>query len=155
MADIKVVEVNYSNELHNSDFLALMESYARDPFGLGEPLGREVKISLIDELKNIPGAFSLLAYSGEKPTGLANCFVLLSTLDARKLVNIHDLFVLSNMRGKGVGEKLLHAIQQKARGLNCCRLTLEVREENEAAIRLYERFGFDDDYQMWSLVKEL
>ncbi len=155
MPDIRIIEVDFNNEIHSRDLLMLMDSYACDPFGLEAPLGKEVKKSLIGELKNITGALSFVAYSGGKPAGLANCFILLSTLDARKMINIHDLFVLNEMRGKGVGDELLKAIQRKAVTLKCCRLTLEVREENEAAIRLYERFGFDDDYQMWSLVKEL
>lgn len=155
MAKIKIIEVDYNNAEHSKDLLTLMDAYARDPFGLEEPLGKEVKKTLISELQKIPGAISFLAYRNEKPAGIANCFVLLSTLDVSKLINIHDLFVLRDMRGKGIGDNILEAVQKKALNLNCRRLTLEVREENEAAIKLYERFGFDDDYQMWFMVKEI
>ena len=38
---------------------------------------------------------------------------------------------------------LLDRIESKARELNCCRLTLEVREDNQVARGLYRKFGFD------------
>ncbi|WP_426370320.1 GNAT family N-acetyltransferase [Pseudocolwellia sp. HL-MZ7] len=45
--------------------------------------------------------------------------------------------------GKGVGRKLLtEAINQADNWLNLLRLELEVYPENEAALSLYEKFGF-------------
>ncbi len=38
---------------------------------------------------------------------------------------------------------LLDRIEGKARALNCCRLTLEVREDNHPARALYRKAGFD------------
>lgn len=46
-------------------------------------------------------------------------------------------------RRRGVGQQLLMGVADLAREIGARRLTLEVRASNEAAQRLYERFGFD------------
>ncbi len=52
---------------------------------------------------------------------------------------VHD-----EWQGKGVGTALLRACVEMAdRWINLTRLELEVYTDNEAAIRLYERFGFE------------
>ena len=38
---------------------------------------------------------------------------------------------------------LLERIEAKARELKCCRITLEVREDNRVARRLYRKVGFE------------
>jgi putative acetyltransferase len=51
--------------------------------------------------------------------------------------------VHADWQGKGVGKELMRAIVNLADNwLNLKRLELEVYADNEAAIRLYERFGF-------------
>lgn len=153
--DAEIIEADYSNANHAEDLVHLVNEYAWDEMGMGAPLGEEVQNHLVDRLSQMPTAFSLLAYNSKKPVGVANCFIGFSTFEARKLVNIHDLAVTPSFRGRGIGEQLLMAVQRKAKKLNCCRLTLEVRKDNPAR-RLYERFGFEeDDPQMWFLTKEL
>ncbi len=38
---------------------------------------------------------------------------------------------------------MLEQIEEEARSRNCCRVTLEVYENNEVARGLYEKFGFE------------
>lgn len=152
---IEVVEVDFSNQEHASDVLFMTNAYAEDEMGMEESLSEETMERLINELRNMATALSFLVYADGKPAGIANCFIGFSTFEARKLINIHDLCVLNEYRGQGVGEQLLAAVQKKARKLNCCRLTLEVRDDNEPARKLYERFGFEEDEPaMWFLTKE-
>lgn len=138
-----IKEADYSDARHAQDIVYLTEQYALDPMGGAEPLPKEVKGRLVDGLRTMPGAFTLLAWLDGEPVGIANCFIGYSTFEACKLVNIHDLSVVKVARGKGIGEKLLEAVQKKAKILKCCKLTLEVRDDNRA-IDLYERFGFDN-----------
>jgi len=49
----------------------------------------------------------------------------------------------TSMRGLGIGGMLLERVEAKARELNCCRITLEVREDNRVARSLYRKVGFD------------
>ena len=44
--------------------------------------------------------------------------------------------------GWGVGRALMNAVEEKARSLNCARLTLEVQAYNQHAQRAYSAFGF-------------
>jgi putative acetyltransferase len=54
-------------------------------------------------------------------------------------ISVHE-----DWQGKGVGKELMRAIVDLADNwLNLTRLELEVYADNEAAIRLYERFGFE------------
>ena len=68
-----------------------------------------------------------------------------STFYARPLLNIHDLAVHRDYRGQGVGRALIAAIEEKARKLNCCKLTLEVRQDNDIAWGLYRNVGFGNE----------
>jgi ribosomal protein S18 acetylase RimI-like enzyme len=77
-----------------------------------------------------------------QPVGIVTCFVGFSTFAARPLINIHDLYVTGDCRRTGVARSLLETVEQKARELGCCKLTLEVQENNQPALALYGRFGF-------------
>ena len=70
------------------------------------------------------------------------CFQGFSTFAARPLINIHDLAVLPDLRGQGIGRQLLEAVECKARALGCCKLTLETQENNHRARRIYQAAGF-------------
>ena len=56
-------------------------------------------------------------------------------------MSVYDVYVSSSHRGLGIGEALMHRLQQvcAARGLH--RMKWEVETENVAAIRFYERLG--------------
>ncbi|MFH5882911.1 GNAT family N-acetyltransferase [Halalkalibaculum sp. DA3122] len=155
MLDIEIREADYRDEGQAAEVLRLTDMYARDVMGMEEPLPNATRINLIHELAEMPNAFTLLAFRDGAAVGIANCFVGFSTFEGQKLINIHDLAVVPEWRGLGIGKKLLRAVQHKARKLKCCRITLEVREDNPA-IDLYERFGFDNgDPRMLFMSKEL
>ncbi len=84
-----------------------------------------------------------LAYHDDVPVGFSICFLGFSTFLARPLLNIHDIFVDLSVRGHRIGAMLLDRIEARARDLNCCRITLEVREDNRVARGLYRKVGFD------------
>lgn len=140
---VTLLEADFSNPSHCSDISFLTNSYAKDEMGGGEPLPEIVLDRMIDGLRQMDNAFTILAYLDEEPVGIANCFIGYSTFEAKSLINIHDLAVVPEVRGHGIGTKLLETVQRKARQLKCCKLTLEVRDDNPA-INLYERFGFEN-----------
>jgi len=62
-------------------------------------------------------------------------------------LNLHDLSVIAEYRGQGVGRLLLAAVEEKARALGCMKVTLEVLEANPAR-KIYEAMGYaSPDYQ--------
>lgn len=137
---------DYRNARDAADVVALLDAYARDPMGGGAPLAETVKARLPGDLAANPQAFSLLARLEDRAVGLANCFMGYSTFAAAPLVNIHDLAVLPDARGRGVGKALLQAIEAEALKRGACKITLEVLSGNPAR-HLYAREGFGD-YQL-------
>jgi ribosomal protein S18 acetylase RimI-like enzyme len=142
MNAIEVVETDLRRPEHQSATLELLDAYARDPMGNGAPLSAEVRRQLIPGLREHPTTLVFLAYSGGVAIGLAVCFRGFSTFAAKPLINIHDLVVLSTHRGRGVGRRLIESVAEKGRMLDCCKLTLEVLENNRRARRLYDSAGF-------------
>ena len=65
--------------------------------------------------------------------------VLMSVIDSG---DVMDLAVAPEARRKGIGRALLTELIRTADARGVRRLFLEVREHNEAAIRLYETSGF-------------
>ena len=139
---IDVVEADLSVTNHQRDVAALTDAYARDPMGNGAALPPEVLDRLIPALRAHPTTLVFLAYDGAEAIGIATCFLGFSTFHARPLVNVHDLAVLPAHRGQGVARRLLDAVERKARALGCCKLTLEVLENNAPARHLYTSAGF-------------
>jgi len=82
-----------------------------------------------------PGGVCLVATEGGDVTGYAIC----SRYDA--VWHLMDIAVDGRRRRRGVGSALLGALLDGLPGPDE-QVTLEVRPSNDAALRLYERFGF-------------
>jgi ribosomal protein S18 acetylase RimI-like enzyme len=54
--------------------------------------------------------------------------------------------VLEDFRGRGIGRALLNEIESIAHDMDCCKITLEVQENNTPARRLYRSGGFKDSF---------
>ena len=145
--NLRIVKADYLNEQHAGDIPMLLDLYASDPMGGGKSLDEGVKNNLVRELSKMPHAFSFIAYVDERPAGLINCFEGFSTFLCKPLINIHDVVVLDEYRGSGIAGKMLEKVEQIARSKGCCKLTLEVLSNNEAAQSAYQKFGFSD-YQL-------
>jgi ribosomal protein S18 acetylase RimI-like enzyme len=139
---IRIVEADLNVSEHRDAVLAMVDAYSRDTMGSAKPLDPGVRLRLIPGLQRHPTTLIFLAFEGEQPVGVAVCFIGFSTFAAKPLINIHDCMVLPAFRGKGVGRRLLDAVEAKARELGCCKLTLEVMDNNDRALRAYEAAGF-------------
>ena len=142
LSPLRICRADYNNPAHASAVVQLLNAYAQDPAGGGEPLSDFAKNNLVKELAARPHAFSVLAFDGAQPVGLINCIEGFSTFACRPLVNIHDVAVLPSHRGQRVGEQMLALVDEIARERGACKLTLEVLQGNRSAIKLYERVGF-------------
>jgi [ribosomal protein S18]-alanine N-acetyltransferase len=90
-----------------------------------------------EELAKVPTTlFVLKKEPGDRVLGYS-CFWTLS--GELQLVNIA---VHPDLRGKGLGRKLLNHLLQEAESREAEKVFLEVRPSNQAAIRLYGRLGF-------------
>jgi len=85
-----------------------------------------------------PEADVLVAEQGGAITGAAVVF-----FHARhRIARLYSIAVAPEARGAGIGEKLLAAAERNARRRGRERFRLEVRTDNAAARRLYERRGY-------------
>ncbi len=84
------------------------------------------------------GAGVLLAIHDRRVVG---ALLLLFRRGARS-GRLYSLAVASGQRGRGIGERLLRAAERAARRRGVGAVTLEVRCDNGAAQRLYERLGY-------------
>ena len=137
-----ILLADLADPAHQAAIVDLLDMYCRDEFGDGKPLSAESRANLIPGLVKHGGARVYLAYEENEPVGLALCFVGFSSFRAKPLINIHDIAVRPQVRGRGIGRQLLSAVEQDARALGCCKVTLEVRSDNVRAQGVYRAAGF-------------
>jgi len=106
-----VVQADYANAAHAAAIISVLDTYARDPMGGGQPLHSKVKTHLVAEMAGRPHLFSVLAFFGNEPIGLVNCVEGFSTFACRPLVNIHDIAVIPAYRGQGIATKMLTQVE--------------------------------------------
>ncbi len=67
----------------------------------------------------------------------------LATVPGSFSSDVQTIAVSASHRGKGLGRKLLEALVGQAKRLGSEQILLEVRVDNEPAIKLYQSFGFE------------
>ena len=140
--NINLVHVDYQNTQQGNDLVMLLNAYALDPMGGGEPLADEVQKNLVAELAKRHDFFTVIAYVDGKPAGIINCIEGFSTFKCKPLLNIHDCGVLKEYRGLGLSQKLVAEIEKVACERGYCKLTLEVLQGNVIAQNAYKKLGF-------------
>lgn len=91
------------------------------------------------------GNFRDSLYSGYDCTGVWHGNELVGytiTMPALEEMHLLNLAVALSWQHQGVGHAIMSALIAKARTTTCEVIYLEVRPSNIAALRLYERFGF-------------
>lgn len=87
--------------------------------------------------------YNLVAVSGEHVIGMLSIDTF-PNKPRRRHAGLIGISVSDAWQGQGVGKALMEAgIDLADNWLNLTRLELEVYFDNEAAIRLYERYGFE------------
>jgi ribosomal protein S18 acetylase RimI-like enzyme len=140
---LEICKADLESAEHQDAIVKLLNLYAMDLQGYKRPLPDSVLEELIPEMEKIPTSLVFLARQDGVYAGMAICFIGFSTFYAQPLINIHDFTVRKEFRGRGIGKKLVEAIEKKAEEIRACKLTLEVQEKNVSAIRLYEACGFE------------
>ncbi len=79
-----------------------------------------------------------VAMTGDRLAG----YVLVLFHAGTSLARIYSVAVNPDCRGQRIGERLLAAAEEAALDADCAWMRLEVRPDNVAAIRLYEKHGY-------------
>lgn len=89
------------------------------------------------------GTYYLVAVAGDDVVGMIGLHTFPNKPRRRHAAGV-GIMVHEGWQGRGVGSALMRAgIELADNWLNLTRLELEVYTDNEAAIHLYERFGFE------------
>ena len=90
-----------------------------------------------------PSADGLLlgAFAGEELVGYACLYWTFSSVSARDVVLMNDLYVAPGQRGGGVGLALIEAARDVARDRGVAVLEWSTAPDNRRAQRLYEQMG--------------
>ena len=143
---VDILGADYTDPTQRSAIPCLLNAYSRGLLGFRKEIDGHVLKALVPGLERMQNAVVLLARIDRAYVGMAICFLGFSTFHAKPLINIHDFMVLKEFRGQGVGRALLKEIESIARDRDCCKITLEVQENNTSARRLYRRNGFTDSF---------
>jgi len=81
------------------------------------------------------------AWEGERPLGHACLYWTFSSLIPAEIVLLNDLYVVEEVRGKGVGRALIEAAAEVARGRGAHHLEWFTAPDNTVARRLYDSTG--------------
>ncbi|MDR0509748.1 MAG: GNAT family N-acetyltransferase [Rikenellaceae bacterium] len=143
---MEILSCDYADTVHREAVAMLIDAYVADGMGGGTPLDDAGRARLLEGLERHPTAIVLLARVDGAFCGLLVAFENFATFMARPMINIHDVIVLREYRGRGTGRRLMRAIADEAARRGCCRITLEVRNDNIIAQRLYRSEGFDETH---------
>lgn len=119
----------------------LLGVYADEALGMAS-LDPGTAAQSVEMLSQSRDAFVLIASVGASHAGMAICLPSISTFAAAGVINVHDLWVDATFRKRGIASELLRCVQREADHRACVKVTLEVREDNTDARRLYRRRGF-------------
>jgi GNAT superfamily N-acetyltransferase len=89
-----------------------------------------------------PAFETIIARRDGKPAGLAIYFHEFSTWRGCPGVYVQDLYVTDELRGMGLGRRLLVAVAARATTYNAAYMRLSVDTGNEHGMGFYERLGF-------------
>ncbi|KAA6301753.1 MAG: Aminoglycoside N(6')-acetyltransferase type 1 [Candidatus Ordinivivax streblomastigis] len=142
--ETQIIPCDYTNTDHLNAVALLINAYIDDDMGGGEPLSSLQKLRLVDGLHVHPKSIVLLAERAGDFVGLLTAFENFSTFTAQPMINVHDIFVLKEYRGQGIGKQLLQTLIKEAEDRKASRISLEVRTDNLSAQGLYSSLGFGD-----------
>lgn len=103
----------------------------------------------------------IFVYEDENGCILGNIFLIIQDISendgpkkAHKTLFIDDLCVDKEARGKKLGEKLYQFALEYAKELGCYNVTLHVWNDNDGALRFYDRLGMKPRYtEMETILK--
>lgn len=113
---------------------------------LFHPTGSKFSDEELADLMTQPDC-PIFVYEDDKRQILGHLFLEIKHYgsSARKPVKslyIEDFCVAENTRGQGIGQQFYAFAKTYAKEQNCYNLTLNVWNDNEGALRFYERLGF-------------
>ena len=111
----------------------------------GQPPDPELAHEFLRERLTSEESVVFVALKGEAVVGFTQLYPLFSSVSARRLWVLSDLFITPEARGGGFGTALLEEARRFAAETGAKGLTLATAVDNLPAQRLYERMGWKRD----------
>ena len=111
-------------------------------FGNHELPEQEIRASVERIMAGDDGEYLLGAADDGPATGVCQLRFRWSVWKSAEDCWLEDLFVREEARRSGLGRALIEAALDRAGERGCKRIELDVNEDNEAALALYEACGF-------------
>lgn len=109
----------------------------------GKPPDPDLAFDFIRKrLERFESVILLAQDESSRVVGFVQLFPSFTSVQARRLWVLNDLFVTADARDLGVGRALLNAARDHAIKTGAKRLTLETMDDNRRAWRLYESLGY-------------
>jgi GNAT superfamily N-acetyltransferase len=102
-----------------------------------------MKVNMKVKKKEIEGKgirFSVVI--NNKEVGRAFLYILYNDLHKEPFGFLEDVYIDENLRGRGIGTKLLNEIIEEARKNECYKIVATSRHSRPEVHKLYERIGF-------------
>jgi GNAT superfamily N-acetyltransferase len=140
---IEIVIADLTQRSDADALVRLLNIYALDPMGGGQPLSSYVSENLAATLAARSDVTVILARTDGESVGMLICIEGFSTFACQPLLNIHDAIVIPEYRGHGISKLMFIKAEEIARSRGCCKMTLEVLSGNKPARSAYAKFGFE------------
>jgi ribosomal protein S18 acetylase RimI-like enzyme len=145
MENVRLVPCDFTVGEQREAYMTLLCRYMVNPMGgMDHGLDADQQQTLADQLMSNPQCRCFLLSVDGTYVGLATCFFITSTFKVKPYLYIHDLYVDESREDKGLGTHLLEGLVSYARQAGCCKVTLEVRSDNDRAMHVYQKLGFVD-----------
>jgi GNAT superfamily N-acetyltransferase len=117
------------------------------------PLAAELLVQAVrGALEDDGRALILVARVDDRPVGLAYLSFQWTLERGGRVCWLEELYVLPELRGRGIGARLLRATLEVAQARACLAVELEVEASHARAANLYARAGFRPlDRVHWTL----
>src|SRR5262245_45612060 len=131
------------------DALVRLAVAFRDHVGQSTPSVAEFCSSIARLLHEASTEFFLASTSTEAAVGYIQCRYRYSAWRVALEAELEDVFVVREVRRRGVGQRLVAFAIARATTKGCRSLGLSTNERNTAAVTLYQRLGFIADSARW------
>ena len=137
------MEITKANESHIDGIGALFDLYRQFYNCEADPQLSTRYIA--DRIKNSESTI-FVALKDEKPVGFVQLYPSFCSIDATRILILHDLYVETDARNSGVGTALMNQAADFARAEGAGRIDLMTEKTNHPGQHLYEKLGYSKSF---------
>lgn len=134
------IKIRYMNEGDRDTVIEMMRVFYASPAVLSNGSEEIFKADVDGCVGDCPFLEGYIIEDGDTVQGYGMVAKSFSTEFGKPCVWIEDVYIKDDFRGKGTGSLFLNYIAEKYEG---CLIRLEVEEENERAVQVYKKCGFE------------